>query len=423
MLNSYITFPVGSNLHYYGSGSILQVKFQKSCFNKIATDILTLCTGENRIKDIVDKLIVSSSNRLPTQDQKKRIQENVLSFISSCCKKSFLVASDKPISRNYSITGERGKYYPRKITLELTNTCNLRCKHCFKNAGVETTIHMDMDVIDYLCENFSSQVYEVQLSGGEPFCHPEITTILEKLLQHFRVSIVTNGTLMGNIDDEILKKIRRIQVSLYGCNKDIFSKITNTGGHLFENVGSAISRSTLSHENQVTIILNDIVIKNLENYIIYAVKHGAKEIKFAISSPLGRALASSDIEWDSNIFDLDAIQKELVLLHEKYKEVIDVIVWTEEEEDKSGIYDIISDVIPYCGAGFLDYCITERGILKTCQLLTNDFEHGNYRELEERCLTLPSSQDDIFKNYAASLQTDGVDPCSICSYLRKFMVS
>lgn len=419
MLNSYISFPVGSNLHYYGSGSILQVKFQKSCFNKIATDILILCNGKNRIKDIVDKLIVST-HHLPTQDQKRTIQENVLSFVSSCCKKSFLVTSDKPISGYYSITGERGKYYPRKITLELTNTCNLRCKHCFKNAGVQTTIHMGMDVIDYLCENFSSQVYEVQLSGGEPFCHPEITTILEKLLQHFRVSIVTNGTLMEHINDEVLKKIRRIQVSLYGYDKEIFSKITNTSGYLFENVGAAISRSTLSHENQVTIILNDIVVNNLENYIRYAIKHGAKEIKFAISSPLGRALDSSDIEWDSNIFDLDAIQEELALLHEKYKELVNVIVWTEEEEDKSGIYDIISDVIPYCGAGFLDYCITERGMLKTCQLLTEDFELGNYKELEERCLTLPPTQDDIFKNYAASLQLEALDPCSICSYLRKF---
>lgn len=423
MLNSYISFPVGSNLHYYGSGSILQVKFQKSCFNKIATDILTLCTGENRIKDIVDKLIVSSSHHLPTQDQKKTIQEKVLSFISSCYKKSFLVISDKPRMGDYSITGERGKYYPRKITLELTNTCNLRCKHCFKNAGVQNTVHMDMDVIEYLCEKFSSRVYEVQLSGGEPFCHPEITTILEKLLQHFRVSIVTNGTLLGHIDDEMLKKIRRIQVSLYGCNKEIFSKITNTGGHLFENVGDAISRSTLSHENQVTIILNDIVVNNLENYIRYSVKHGAKEIKFAISSPLGRALDSSDIEWDSNIFDLDAIQRELALLHEKYKNLVNVIVWTEEEEDKSSIYDIISDIIPYCGAGFLDYCITERGTLKTCQLLTEDFELCNYNELEERCLTLPFTQDEIFKNYAASLRLDGVDPCSICSYLKKFIES
>lgn len=33
------------------------------------------------------------------------------------------------------IYGEVGKFYPRKIVIELTNKCHLQCIHCFKEAG------------------------------------------------------------------------------------------------------------------------------------------------------------------------------------------------------------------------------------------------------------------------------------------------
>lgn len=34
------------------------------------------------------------------------------------------------------IYGERGKYDPLYVSVELTNSCNFRCSHCYKEAGI-----------------------------------------------------------------------------------------------------------------------------------------------------------------------------------------------------------------------------------------------------------------------------------------------
>ena len=87
---------------------------------------------------------------------------------------------------------------PLRVEWELTFQCNQKCLFCF---NADQTPHDELDfrniktIIDKLEENC---IFSIVLSGGEPFLHPDIDSIIKYLSQKkFRVTILTNGTLIS----------------------------------------------------------------------------------------------------------------------------------------------------------------------------------------------------------------------------------
>ncbi|HJJ49760.1 MAG TPA: radical SAM protein [Methanocorpusculum sp.] len=357
----YVSLPPGANLHYFGDGSILQVGHRRISLNSVLTDILTTCTGQDTIKSICNKIIKEYSNRPPNSSEKEIIHKKIIDFIEDFTNKSLLVLSSEKQGITYTITGIKGKFYPRKLTLELTDCCNLRCTHCFKEANCKNTHFLEMSVIEDICNNLSGGLYEIQLTGGEPTLHPNIEEIIIKLAQHFRVSLLTNGTVLSRVSDETLQLLRAVQISIYGYSEEIFAKITDTSGRLFNDVGQSIRRVRTIRESRVTIVLNSFVVEHLEDYILYAISYSAKEIKFSIPSPMGRVLKSKDMSWVINEDKQLIVKKELSMLHNKYLDKINVIVWDDSEcPNTSNIYDLLNVDLPFCGAGGLIIALQQR---------------------------------------------------------------
>ena len=74
--------------------------------------------------------------------------------------------------------------------------CNLRCEHCFISCSPDNhTLEMmkTQDIFHYLDQAKELGVKEVYYTGGEPFLHQDFLKILERTLQDFPVSVLTNG--------------------------------------------------------------------------------------------------------------------------------------------------------------------------------------------------------------------------------------
>lgn len=111
-------------------------------------------------------------------------------------------------------------FHPRYIYWELSNYCNLRCKHCFADAvrGKDSIVRDSL--IYSTIENMRSKnMFAIRFGGGEPLMVPYIFDLISFCKAHeIEVDITTNGTLLNG---EVLKKLysaglRELTISIDG---------------------------------------------------------------------------------------------------------------------------------------------------------------------------------------------------------------
>ena len=100
------------------------------------------------------------------------------------------------------------------LWFQVTGTkCNLQCKHCFISCGPKSNTHdmLGMDVIRrYLEEALILGVKEFYFTGGEPFLHPEIISVLKEALECGTTTVLSNGTLITEEISQTLAQVSRI---------------------------------------------------------------------------------------------------------------------------------------------------------------------------------------------------------------------
>jgi radical SAM protein with 4Fe4S-binding SPASM domain len=138
--------------------------------------------------------------------------------------------------------------------IELTNDCNLRCKHCYgvfeKKAIISTNDFRN--IIDQL---FDLGCINITLSGGEPLLlGPGIFdyfSIVEKKGIPF-ISLTTNGTIHFPLFYEIYKNFSLVQVSIDGL-EETHDKIRGNG-----NFNKAVSfiQANLEYKNKTSIMMS-----------------------------------------------------------------------------------------------------------------------------------------------------------------------
>jgi AdoMet-dependent heme synthase len=103
------------------------------------------------------------------------------------------------------------------LWLQVTGTvCNIACLHCFISCGPKNDSHPFMTVAQVeaaLAEAHRVGVREYYFTGGEPFLHPEIDTLIDLTLAQGPLSILTNGIL---IDAAVARSLKqRVDASRY----------------------------------------------------------------------------------------------------------------------------------------------------------------------------------------------------------------
>ena len=97
-----------------------------------------------------------------------------------------------------------------KINLHITEACNYQCKYCFAHFDTKKK-HLDLDKVKKIIQNIaeSNLVDEINLAGGEPFCHPHLNEIIRCIKENnLRCSVISNGSLLT--EDWIIENAKHL---------------------------------------------------------------------------------------------------------------------------------------------------------------------------------------------------------------------
>ena len=117
-------------------------------------------------------------------------------------------------------TTQHASIRPSRVYLDVTNACQLRCRHCCTSSGApledELTTGEILDVIDQV---HRMGIPSLVLSGGEPLLRPELDAIIDRARGlGLEVTLLTNGLL---IDERrarwLVARGVRVKISLDGA--------------------------------------------------------------------------------------------------------------------------------------------------------------------------------------------------------------
>ena len=140
----------------------------------------------------------------------------------------------------------------QRYVIMLTTACNAACTYCYEQ-GIKI-MHMTeqtaRDVADYIIRHSNPTVPpKIRWFGGEPFCNiPAINTIVDELTAYgmpFESDAFTNGDLLHDIPDEVLKrwKLRRIQLTVDDIGPE-YDRIKGLPSGAFDRLCETIDRVT-----------------------------------------------------------------------------------------------------------------------------------------------------------------------------------
>lgn len=197
----------------------------------------------------------------------------------------------------------------RKAMLQITERCNLHCKHCFVSA-INNGKQMDFKVIKdkILPRLIKLNVVKVTLTGGEPFMHPQLLDICNLFSDNnIEITICTNGTLVSN---NLLSKFITISKLKFNISLDGFSfnshgqfrqmKNINEFDNLLFNIQNI---GKIGKLNGLLCTPNSFCKK--EEFIQlcqFAKSNNAKYVLFNPLSKMGRGQQSLDFSVDRQMF-------------------------------------------------------------------------------------------------------------------------
>lgn len=137
-------------------------------------------------------------------------------FLEYCLSEGILVSYPSNVKRAEIIKSPIPSL--RYLELQITDKCNLRCKHCY--IGKPKNVELPIEEIKNVLEEFEKmQGLRVLITGGEPLLHSDFA-LLNQILPNYRLRkvLLTNGLLLNS---SILKdlNVQEIQFSVDGMKK------------------------------------------------------------------------------------------------------------------------------------------------------------------------------------------------------------
>ncbi|GET20229.1 GTP 3',8-cyclase MoaA [Prolixibacter denitrificans] len=130
--------------------------------------------------------------------------------------------------------------YNREITylrISVTDRCNLRCRYCMPEEGVESMRHEDIlsfeEIAEFVRRGAAQGITKVRLTGGEPLVRKGIVGLVHMLAQIDgieEVAMTTNGILLEKFAPKLKEAgLSRVNISLDTTDPEKYSYITRGG--------------------------------------------------------------------------------------------------------------------------------------------------------------------------------------------------
>ncbi|MBU5436920.1 radical SAM protein [Tissierella sp. MSJ-40] len=377
-----------SILHYFEDRGILITDVGNYVLNDVEIYMIEKFSGNKSINEITSEIAIELET-----DDKFKIENIMMDFIKS--KSNFIFLSELPKSTYFKKTGLKDAKVPMGVVLSLTDKCNLNCIHCFKKCSNKNDDFIPYNELIDTLSFLKDKTTNIQLTGGEPMLHNKFFDILKHCIDNFDTSITTNGTLINSENVNNYKGVNTVQISMYSYEENKHDLVTTVSGSFRKTINAINELSKIKIPSTVSTIITKQNINNIENMIEFTYKIGASSIRFGNLTSSGRAASLSSLVISQE--DIKNVEYILDDLSEKYRNKIRVLTW-REDENKKGI-DFKHKSLE-CGAGLLNWCISEAGIIKPCEFLDDDVcPIGNIKE---------NKVEELVKNYNLDKMTEGL---------------
>jgi radical SAM protein with 4Fe4S-binding SPASM domain len=229
---------------------------------------------------------------------------------------------------------------PFEVVWNFTYTCNLKCKHCYEDAGThrpELSTEEAFLVVDKFSRIAGVGLPALSFSGGEPLMRKDLFEVAAHANNKIPyLSIATNGTLLTKDNVKHLKSagVYYVEISLDGATREVHEGFRQVPG-CFEKTMKGIQNSI--DEGLETCIATTVQKENLnefENIVELAERMGVRFMHFNYI-PTGRARA---------YVELDLSPKErLSILETIGNRIVDLSIQSKIEEEKTGKSDMLVD--------------------------------------------------------------------------------
>jgi radical SAM protein with 4Fe4S-binding SPASM domain len=183
---------------------------------------------------------------------------------------------------------------PLHIWWDITQQCNLSCKHCYssaqKNVVGELTTEEVFAIINQLKE---AQVGYVYILGGEPLIRPDFGLILEKFSQKdIPLMLNTNGWFMNEKWAQIIahSSVKHLRFSVDGAVAATHDELRGVKGS-FDRVINGIKICRMMNIPQISCsyTVTKKSIQEIHGTCKLLLELGVDAIQFGPLSPTGRA--------------------------------------------------------------------------------------------------------------------------------------
>lgn len=347
--------------------SLIYLEKEKNIYtipvNQTGAFILSLCNGSNTINNIIEKTCRKYGEKIETAS--KMVEE----FISYSIKIGTLSLSEEKKSIDIHIIGDGSYWIPTMVVLELTHRCNLKCVHCYLNAGQNITLSKKL--LNKICnEIINLGVDIVQLTGGEPMLHDNFFEIVKVLYNNnIKVIVTTNGTIESKKIYEAIHMIKkmngRIQVSLDGF-KETHNRIRGNIDCFDKTISFITNLITMQIPVDIATCIIDQSFDEIEKLCQYLKDIGIKKHRISFISEQGRAVKNNLKINNKIVNDILNFKK---YLQDKFN-TLDFEVTGFEEDIFSKIKGISN-----CGAGYNILKISADGFIHPCPMINLPIEH------------------------------------------------
>ena len=202
------------------------------------------------------------------------------------------------------------------LRISVTDLCNLRCKYCMPESGVESLCHSDIltleEIVEIVKVAAKNGIKKIRLTGGEPLVRRGFVHLckeISKIEQIEDIAITTNGVHLKNMADDLFEnKVKRINFSLDTLVKEKYNDITrrNDFDKTMESLFYAIEKGFKVKLNVVLIGgFND---DEIENFVKLANDYDL-EVRFIELMQIGETANWSKNKFVSNKIVLEKVPK------------------------------------------------------------------------------------------------------------------
>lgn len=166
----------------------------------------------------------------------------------------------------------------RKLYFNITNSCNLACRYCYYNTGLEKRIFhkLEPDKIIRTIPKLRKLFDEIIFTGGEPLLYPQVFDIAAACKRNgFAISLLTNGTLLTerNVEKIIKTGFDTVSVSMDSLSPEVNNYQRGRSEQLYAGLQNLIRQRPRKMTLEIMQTVSRKNIDDILSILKYAQKH------------------------------------------------------------------------------------------------------------------------------------------------------